>query len=137
MYKKTIKYEDFDGNEREEDFYFNLTEAELLDWELSSEGGLDALIDRVIKTKNIPVLMDIFKDVISRSYGVKSLDGKKFEKSPEILSDFRATNAYSWLFMKMAADADFALEFIRNIVPGKIRSKMDEDSNVTKLPSKN
>lgn len=135
MYKKTIKYEDFDGNEREEDFYFNISEAELLDWELSNDGGLDALIGKIIQTKNVPMLMNIFKDVIARSYGEKSLDGKRFTKSPEILENFKSTNAYSWLFMELATNTEFAIEFIKNIVPGKIRAKMNEDTNVTAIPT--
>lgn len=137
MLKKTIKYEDFDGNEYEEDFYFNLTQAELLDWELSEDGGLDALTQRIIKAKNVPKIVEMFKTLIDKAYGVKSADGKRFMKTKEALDDFKATNAYSWLFMKLASDDKFAVEFIKGIVPSEIRAKMNEDSNVSKLPTPN
>lgn len=117
MFKKTIKYTDFDGNERKEDFYFNLTKAELLEMQLSIEGGLQGHLERIIKTQSQPELVKMFKDIIMRAYGEKSLDGKKFMKSDEIRKNFECTEAYSELFMELATDSDAAAEFINALLP--------------------
>ena len=117
MLKKTIKYEDFDGNKREEDFYFNLTKAEITEMELSESGGFAELIQKVVKIQDQPTLVKIFKDFILKAYGEKSADGKHFRKSPEISADFAATNAYSELFMELATNADAATEFVNGLAP--------------------
>ena len=117
MIKKTITYEDYNGVERTEDFYFNLTKAEVMEMEMSTKGGLAEMIDRIVKAKDEPAIIQIFKDLILKAYGVKSLDGRRFEKSDEIRTDFAQTEAYSILFMELATDADAAAKFVNGIVP--------------------
>lgn len=117
MIKKTIKYVDFDGNEREEDFFFNLTKAECAEMELTTDGGMERYIKKIIDEKNNKKIVEIFKDIILRSYGEKSLDGKRFMKSPEITASFAATEAYSELFMELSTDSEAATKFINGIVP--------------------
>ena len=117
MIKKTIKYTDFDGNEREEDFFFNLTKAECMEMELTTDGGMEAFIKKIINEKDNKKIVEIFKDIIIRSYGEKSLDGKRFMKSPEIVANFVSTEAFSELFMELSTDADAATKFINGVVP--------------------
>lgn len=117
MLKKTIKYVDFDGNEREEDFYFNLTKAECMEMELSTTGGMERFINKIIAEKDNRKIVEMFKDIILRSYGEKSLDGKRFMKSPEISAGFAATEAYSELFMELSSDAEAAALFVNSIIP--------------------
>lgn len=121
MLPKKIKSIDFDGNEREETYYFNITEAEMADMALSQEGGLDVYINRIIETKSIPELKDLFKFIIDKSYGIKSDDGRYHRKSPEILADFKATQAYSNLVMELLSDTDKAIAFINGVIPTKMR----------------
>ena len=116
MIKKTIKYTDFDGNEREEDFYFHFTDAELAEMELSVNGGLKQRLETIIKTKNEPELIKQFKEIILRSYGEKSPDGRQFVKSEELSKAFSYTPAYSNLFMELATDADAASVFVNGII---------------------
>jgi hypothetical protein len=120
MLKKTIKYTDFDGVVREEDFYFNLTEAELTEMNLMTKGGLKSYLESIISTQDTPALAELFKKIINKSYGVKSPDGRKFLKSEEILEDFTSTQAYSDLYMSLITDADAASSFINAIVPASI-----------------
>lgn len=122
MLKKTIAYTDYNGVSRKEDFYFNLTEAELTEMELSAEGGLEEMTKRMVASKDGAAIIQFFKDIILKSYGVKSLDGRKFEKTKEIRDDFEATPAYSILFMELATDADKGAEFINGIVPNGVDS---------------
>lgn len=117
MLKKTIKYVDFDGNEREEDFYFNLTKAECMEMELSTTGGMERFINKIIAEKDNKKIVEMFKDIILRSYGEKSLDGKRFMKSPEISAGFAATEAYSELFMELSSDSEAAARFVNAIIP--------------------
>ena len=117
MIKKTITYTDYDGNERTEDFYFNLTQTEILELEVSDNAGMEKTIQRIIDEKDMKRLVAIFKDVIMKSYGKKSVDGRRFEKSKELLDDFMQTEAFSQLFIELATNADKASEFINGVVP--------------------
>ena len=117
MLKKTIAYVDYNGVKREEDFWFNLTKAEITEMELSTSGGLAETIQRIIQTQDQPAIIAIFKDLILKAYGEKSPDGKYFRKSEEIRTNFAQTEAYSELFMMLATDADEAAAFINGIDP--------------------
>lgn len=117
MIKKTITYTDYNGNERTEDFWFNLSKAECMEMELSTNGGMEQAIEKIISEKDQAQLVKIFKDIILKSYGQKSLDGKRFNKSPEISADFAATEAYSELFMELATNSEAATAFITGVLP--------------------
>ncbi len=122
MLKKTITYNDYNGAERTEDFYFNLTEAEVVEMQYSIGGGLKERLERIVKTQDQPAILREFKKLILMAYGEKSDDGKQFMKSEEISKRFECTEAYSNLFMELATDADKASEFVNGIVP-KIKDK--------------
>lgn len=117
MLKKTMTYTDYNGVERTEDFYFNLTKAEVMEMEMSTSGGLSEMINKIVATQDAPAIIKIFKDIILKSYGEKSLDGKKFVKSEELSTAFSQTEAYSMLFMELATDTEAASNFINGIVP--------------------
>jgi len=117
MIKKTIKYTDYDGNEREEDFYFNLTKMELTELELSNDGGLSKLMQKLVQENDVKRIMETFKKIINLSYGEKSLDGKRFVKNEEVLNKFIQTEAYSNLFMELTTSDEKAAAFINGIVP--------------------
>lgn len=116
MFKKTITYNDFNGIERTEDFYFHLTKAELIKLEFSESGGLTHIIEEITKEEDTEALLNIFDKIIRMSYGKRSLDGKHFEKKPEYANSFLASEAYSELFMEFMQDANKASEFINGIV---------------------
>ena len=117
MLKKTIEYVDFNGVERKEDFYFNLSKAEIMEMEMSKKGGLAEEIQRIIAAQDAPSIIKVFKELLLKSYGVKSPDGRRFIKSQELSDDFEQTEAYSILFMELATDADAASKFINGIIP--------------------
>lgn len=116
MLKKTIKFTDYNGEEKEQDFYFNLNKAELLEMELSAEGGLEATINRLMDEKNGREIVAMFKKLILQSYGEKTPDGR-FAKSEEATKKFTETVAYSELFTELATNADAAAAFVNGIVP--------------------
>ena len=120
MLKKTIEYVDYDGNKRKEDFWFNLSKAEIMEMELLQDGGLEKLIKKIISTQNTPKLVELFKALILKSYGEKSDDGRRFIKSPELTKEFTETEAYSQLFMELATDADAAANFVNGIIPSDV-----------------
>lgn len=117
MLKKTMKYTDFDGNERTEDFYFNLTKAEVTEMEMSTEGGLTKSLNKIVAEQDSKKIIESFKDLILRSYGEKSPDGKRFIKSQELRDSFSQTEAYSDLFMELATNAEMASAFVNGIIP--------------------
>ena len=117
MLKKTITYTDYNGVERTEDFYFNLTKAELMEMEIGTTGGMADMIKRIVDAKDAPAIIKIFKELVLKAYGEKSADGKRFVKSEEISNGFAQTEAYSQLFMELATDADAAAAFVNGIIP--------------------
>ena len=127
MLVKKIKYEDYDGNEREEEFYFHLTQAEVIMW-LTTNGGytLDKVIDQISKAQNGRKIMEMFEDLLHKSYGVKSLDGRKFIKNEEVWTDFKETEAYSQIFSEIVTDSKKAVEFLNGILPKDLGMKVNE-----------
>jgi len=117
MLKKLIKYVDYDGKERAENFYFYMSKAELMEMELGTVGGMQNLIQLIIDKQDIPKIMEAFKTIILKSYGEKSADGRRFIKSKELSEAFSQTEAYSNLYMELITDADAAAVFINGIVP--------------------
>ena len=129
MIMKTIKYVDYDGVERSESFFFNLSKAELVSMDFEIEGGFKRKIEKVIEAQNQRELIEIFKDIIFRSYGEKSADGRRFIKSKEISEAFTQTEAYSELFMELATDAKAAEAFIKGIMPADVAKDALADPN--------
>ena len=126
MLTKTVKYVDFNGNERTETLNFNLTTAEVTEMEMSMVGGMTATINRIIEAQDMKELIAIFKDLILKSYGVKSLDGRQFIKNDKLREEFSQTQAYSDLFMELATDADAAAKFVEGIMPSDYKNKEKE-----------
>lgn len=122
MLKKTITYNDYNGTERTEDFYFNLTKAEIMEMEMGTTGGLAEMINKIVAAQDAPSIIKVFKDLVLKSYGEKSADGKRFIKSEEIATAFSQTEAYSQLFMELATDADAAAVFVNGIMPADIKN---------------
>ena len=127
MVVKKIKYTDFNGVEREEEFMFNLTEAEITEMELTTEGGLSDSIKKIISAQDTPEIIKTFKMLLLKSYGEKSADGRRFIKSEELTEAFTQTNAYSQLFMELATDDKAAIAFINGIIPDSMRERVAED----------
>ena len=117
MLKKLIKYVDYDGRERSENFYFYMSKAELMDMELGTVGGMQNLIQLIIDKQDIPKIMEAFKTIILKAYGEKSADGRRFIKSKDLSEAFSQTEAYSNLYMELITNADAAAAFINGIVP--------------------
>ena len=120
MLKKTITYEDFDGNTVSEDFFFHLSQAELVELELSHKDGLSESLKRIIEAEDGRGIVAEFKNIILTAYGKKSDDGRQFIKNQQVREEFASTEAYSSLFMELVTDTDFAIEFINGIIPTKM-----------------
>ena len=123
MVVEKIKYTDFNGLEREEEFMFNLTEAEITEMELTTDGGLSDSIKKIIAAQDTPEIIKVFKMLLLKSYGEKSADGRRFVKSEKLSEEFAQTNAYSQLFMKLATDDKAAVAFINGIMPDSMQEK--------------
>ena len=123
MLKETIKYTDYNGVERTEDFWFHLSKAELMEWEMGTTGGLTEMIKRIVDAQDAPAIIKIFKELVLKAYGQKSPDGKRFIKSEELATEFSQTEAYSQLFVELATDADKAAAFVNGIMPSDIAEK--------------
>lgn len=127
MIKKTITYTDYNGIERTENFYFNMSKAEVMEMELSTAGGMAESIQKIVDAKDAPAIIRVFKDLVLKAYGVKSDDGRRFMKvKPDgtlYADEFKETEAYSQIFMELATDADKAAEFVNGIMPAELAQK--------------
>lgn len=134
MIKKTIKYTDYNGVERTEDYYFNLNKAEIIEMEVSVEGGYSELIDRIIKTNDNREIVNVLKTIILKSYGEKSIDGKRFMKVDDngnpLYRKFEDTEAFVELYMELANNAKEAAEFINAVIPSKWNDKLLENDKL-------
>lgn len=117
MLKKTIKYVDYDGNAHEEDFYFNLNKAELVQMNFSAQGGLENTLRRIVAEKDIKAVGEMVRDIILKAYGEKSFDGKRFMKSAEATKAFEESNAFSELYVELLSDADNLSSFVISALP--------------------
>lgn len=126
MIKKTVTYTDWNGLERTETFHFHYSQAELMEMEMSAEGGFQARVQRIVDAKDQVSLMKIIKEFVLDAYGVKSPDGKRFMKNPEIKQSFLENPAYSIIFMEMVMDDVVAAEFINGVVPDDMGAKVRE-----------
>lgn len=135
MLKKRISYTDYNGNKRDEDFYFNLTKAEIMEMEMSTTGGLTEMIQRIIDTQDAPSIIKVFKNIIMKAYGEKSPDGKRFIKSQELSESFAQTEAYSELFMELASDSDAASKFVNGIIPADMAQAVEKQQQQAALPT--
>jgi hypothetical protein len=117
MFKKTIKYTDYNGQEREEEFYFNLSKAEVIEMEVGEAGGYGEMLKRVVAAKDGALIMKTFKELILKSYGIKSPDGKQFMKSEEISRAFEQSEAYSEMFVEICTNTEAAIEFVSRVLP--------------------
>lgn len=132
MLKKTITYRTYDDEEVTEDFYFNLTTAELLEMQISQAGTFTKMIERIIKSKDGPTIARVFKDLIKKSYGIKSPDGKRFQKSKEIWDAFEQCPAYSELYVELSTNDNAASEFINGLIPKDLRGEFAKASETKK-----
>ena len=120
MLKKTVTYVDYNGVERTEDFYFNLSKAEVAEMEMSVEGGFSKMLEEIVKTNDNVRIMELFKQMVLKAYGEKSADGKRFVKSKELSEAFSQTEAYSEIFMELALDEKAAAAFVNGIMPANL-----------------
>lgn len=133
MLKKTITYKDYNGIERTEDFYFNLTQTELMKWDLKTPGGLAAKLEKITQKFDVPSLTEFLEDLIDKSYGIKSEDGVRFIKDPDLSKMFRQTEAYDQLFIELFSDEKKTADFINGILPKELLEKAKEqNANVSK-----
>lgn len=132
MYQKKIKFTDFNGKEREQTFLFNLTKAELAELELSTEGGLEEYVRKIMEAQKTPEIAELFKKLILMAYGEKSDDGMRFiKKDPvrgKLADEFEQTDAYSEFYIELATNADSAVEFVNGILPAQIQEQLAKEN---------
>lgn len=125
MLKKTVTYTDYNGVERTETFYFHYNEAEILDMEMSTEGGFAERIQKIIDAKDQVSLMQVIKKFVIDAYGVKSEDGKRFIKNDAVRTEFLESPAYSQIWMELVMDDEIAADFINNVIPSGMKEKLE------------
>lgn len=118
MIKKTITYTDFNDEERTEEFIFNLSKTEWQEFSLSRIEGLDQYILKITSSRDGKKIIDLFKELVSRAYGIKSDDGRRLMKSPEISREFFETNAWDVMFQEFIENpTDTMIAFLNGIAP--------------------
>lgn len=139
MLKKTITYTDWNGNERTEDFYFNLTRVEVYQLEFSPEPGitLTDAITTLIKSQDMGKIISVIKEIILTAYGEKSPDGKRFMKNDELRKSFEENPAFDELYMSMVTDSKVAADFMTGIMPNAVRENLGSNPQAALLEKMN
>lgn len=130
MLKKTLTYQDFNGEEVSEDYFFHLSKAELVELELSHKGGLSESLQKIVASEDGKAIIAEFKNIILLAYGQRSEDGKRFIKNQQLREEFESSEAYSTLFMELVLNTDSAIEFINGVVPKDMSEEMAKLSSV-------
>lgn len=137
MLKKTVKYTDFNDIERTEDFYFNLSKAEIAEMEVSVNGGYSEYVKKIAKAQDIPALAAIFKELVMKAYGERSADGRSFLKMDSegrpLSRNFIQTAAYSEIYMELATDTEKAIEFMNGIIPKSLADEVKAHPELTRI----
>lgn len=137
MIKKTVTYFDYDNNERTETLYFNLNQNELIAMamdipeDVSSVVSTDpnqfdkeAVATGLVEKMGQKGVMGFVKDLLLKSYGIKSDDGRRFIKSATISEEFSQTVAFDTVFMELMADDKAAADFVNGVIPANVIEKM-------------
>ena len=119
MHKEVITYNDLNGVQRTEDFYFDLSKPEIVKMQASAKGGYDVQLKSIAASLDGAKIMDFFENFVSKAYGVKSEDGRRFMKSDEISRSFMETPAYEVLFEKLVTDDKYAADFVNAVMRSK------------------
>lgn len=140
MRKETITYTDYNNVTRTEDFFFNLNEAELTALQYGVDGGLKEMLERIVKSNDNKQIMACFHELIAKSYGEKSPDGRRFIKSEELSEAFMQTEAYNELTLRFMTDANYSAEFINDVLADvtkrtKERNAKKDEINAIVLPA--
>lgn len=139
MLKRSIKYDDYNGEPSEDTYYFNISKPELIEMEVEAEGGLSKMIEECIKAKDHKTLIKLFKEIVLKAYGIKSEDGKRFIKSSELCLEFSQTAAYNALFIELATNDEAAATFLKGVLPkdmvDEIGVVMNSQNGPTSIPN--
>lgn len=125
MLKKTVTYENFNGEQVTKDLYFNLTKKELIDLQVSKDGGLDTYIKKITEEEDKKAMIQLLDSIILAAYGQKSEDGERFIKNKELIDAFVSSMAYDALIDELFTVADASLQFMMGLLPKDITSKIN------------
>ena len=126
MFSREFEYTGYDGQPKKDTYWFNLSEAELYEIELSSIRGFTGEMTKLMKEERTKEIVDAFKGIILSSVSVVSPDGRKFLKSEDIKEDFYRSKAYSQLFVELVSSGEKLAEFLKGAIPEDIRKAMEE-----------
>lgn len=125
MWKFTAEYEDWNGNPRKKELFFNLTMSEMMALQNSVKGGIETYYQRILDEQDNVALYKRFEDLVKLTYGVKSDDGERFIKNDEVYNTFKESGAYDVFMQYLLTTEDGAAKFINGIMPAKVKAKLN------------
>ena len=126
MIKKNITYFDFDGEERTDAFYFNLSKAELMDIELDYDGNMSRAMNTMLEKRDMKGVLGLLGKLVRKAYGEKSADGRRFLKNQELEDSFATTDAYSNLLIELVNDENKLRAFVTGVIPTDMRTEVEK-----------
>lgn len=133
MFAKSVTYTDFNGNERTEKVYFNLTKSEIIKLQASVDGGLSEAIEKIQKGGDPYKIVPLFDKILLAAYGEKSEDGMRFIKNPMLTEAFSQSAAYDAIFSELMLDKDAASDFFTKVIPADMQAQVREELNKQEL----
>ena len=149
MFSRTFEYKGYDGQPHKETWWFNLSDAELYEMELGSVGGVNGMMNRLLREEHPEKIVEMFKQIILKSVGERSSDGRRFLKKErpgmpwgEVAEDFRETPAYAQLFTELVQSGEALANFLKGAIPAEVAEQLakaeaeqkTEESKAVELP---
>ena len=127
MFSRTFNYKGYDGNEHKETWWFNLSESELMKMELGSVGGINGMMNRMLREDHPDKIVDMFEKIILGSVGERSADGRRFlKRGGAVAEDFRETPAYDQLFLELVSSGEALATFLKGAIPEEVRMNVEK-----------
>lgn len=132
MFSRTFEYTGYDGQPHKDTWWFNLSEAELYKLELSNLGGMNGMMNRLLRESKPGEIVEVFESLILSAVGERSVDGRKFIKNQEIRDDFYQSKAYSDLFVELVSSGEKLAEFLKGAIPAEVAAELAKAEEASK-----
>jgi len=131
LFKKTVTYKDYNGDEQTDTYWFHLSEDEVtvIEYEAVTDRtlGLADMIEKIVKDMKGKEMIGIITNLVEKAYGIRSTDGKRFIKTPELYEEFKSTAGYSKFFFELVTNADTLVEWFNGLLPENL-AELAEDA---------
>lgn len=127
--KRTITFNDIDGHEVTEEWYFDLGVTDVMDMDIVHEHPDDVAeyVMSIMKNRKTKELLQLWRELLMRAVGKRV--GNRLVKGDDIMVEFRHGGAFEKLFAELIEDPKAGADFFNAIFPANIQAKIEEETS--------